>query len=349
LRISNFNGKQTEEEMVQSFFSHYFDGRRTWRSIVGESPALIDALDEACLGDYDGEIILIVGATGVGKGLLAREIHAGSRRKSKKFLSVNCGAIPEPLIESALFGHTMGAFTDAKMNKKGLFVAAEGGTLFLDELSELPPEMQVKLLNVLDDREVLPVGSTNPVKIDCRIVAAVMEDIDNRVADGRFRLDLYHRLSVIRTDLPRLRERREDIPLLVAYFLGGSGVVFSERVMNIFMNYAWPGNVRELENAVRRGRIWARHHRVSVIPQKCFKYGPLSKIAEDGVGVGDYAEIVKLLADQFCVPGADLNIKDLTLALYREMDGRCRRDSKKAGDIIGVTAKTIRNSRPTEE
>ncbi|MBL8185782.1 MAG: sigma-54-dependent Fis family transcriptional regulator [Blastocatellia bacterium] len=206
--------------------------------------------------------VLIQGESGTGKELVARALHFNSRRAGHPFLAVNCGAIPEDLLESELFGHSKGAFTGAVNDKAGLFRAASGGTVFLDEIAELPLALQSKLLRAIQEREVTPVGTSTTVKFDARIVAATNRDLEKEVSDGRFREDLFYRLNVVEIDLPSLRERTEDIPLLARYFSGRTarGQNLPEKpitipAMEALTAYAWPGNIRELENAVERAFI----------------------------------------------------------------------------------------------
>jgi two-component system NtrC family response regulator len=199
--------------------------------------------------------VLITGESGTGKELVARSIHANSSRRDAPFVAINCAAIPRDLLESELFGHVKGAFTGAVRDKTGKFQLAEGGTLFLDEVGDLPVELQPKLLRALQEKEVEPVGGTTVQKLDVRIVSATNLDIDKAIADGGFREDLYYRLSVIPIHLPPLRERRNDIPLLIRYFCGkhgGEKISFAKEALETLVRYSWPGNVRELENTVER-------------------------------------------------------------------------------------------------
>ena len=206
--------------------------------------------------------VLIQGESGTGKELIARALHRHSRRKNAPFVAVNCGAIPHALLESELFGHVRGAFTDASSDKAGLFEQANGGTLFLDEIGEMPLLLQVKLLRVLQDEEIRPVGAAVVKKIDVRVVSATARELEKEVAEHRFREDLYFRLNVLGINLPPLRERSEDIPLLADHFLvkygerfGKGGVRLSQDALRTLVGHQWPGNVRELENCIERGLL----------------------------------------------------------------------------------------------
>jgi len=228
-------------------------------NIIGQSSkmiALYDLLEKVAPTKTN---ILITGESGTGKELVAKAIHYNSPRKDKPFVTLNCGAIPEPLIESELFGHMKGAFTDAIATKKGLFELADEGTIFLDEISELPLLMQVKLLRVLQDREFKRVGGTEDIRVDVRIMSATNKDLEEGVREKRFREDLFYRLNVIQIKIPPLREKREDIPLLTTQFLKKyseelnkniSGI--SPEALRILLNYDYPGNVRELQNIIER-------------------------------------------------------------------------------------------------
>jgi two-component system response regulator AtoC len=206
--------------------------------------------------------VLVLGESGTGKELIAKALHYNSVRKNAPFVAVNCGAIPENLLESELFGHMKGAFTDAASDKAGLFEQADGGTLFLDEIGEMPLALQVKLLRALQEEEIRRVGGSSPLKVDVRVISATSRDLEQDVLKGRFREDLYFRLNVFALTLPPLRERPEDIPLLVEHFtdrygeqFGKSGVRCSQQAMKLLLDYQWPGNVRELENVIERGLI----------------------------------------------------------------------------------------------
>jgi DNA-binding NtrC family response regulator len=207
--------------------------------------------------------ILLTGESGTGKEVIARYLHALSSRADGSFFSINCGALPENLLESELFGHVKGSFTGAVKDKEGLLVAARGGTFFLDEIGEMSPAIQVKLLRALQEREVIPVGSTEAVLVDVRIIAATNKDLEEEIRRGTFRSDLYYRLNVIALHLPPLRDRKEDIPLLSSFFLarevekhdGLEDASLLEESLQALMIYDWPGNVRELENALERAVV----------------------------------------------------------------------------------------------
>jgi DNA-binding NtrC family response regulator len=235
------------------------DRRYSFSEIIGTSTALqaVFRLVEKVAATNTN--ILIEGESGTGKELIARAIHHNSPRQERPFVAVNCGALPESLLESELFGHTKGAFTGAVANKPGLFRAGEGGTVFLDEVAEITPAMQVRLLRALQEHEVTPLGSSAPVSFDARIICATNRDLEREVAEGRFREDLFYRLNVIEIHLPPLRERREDIPLLVRSFIkrtareqDASEKNITPEAMSALINYNWPGNVRELQNAIER-------------------------------------------------------------------------------------------------
>lgn len=215
--------------------------------------------------------VLITGESGTGKELVARALHYNSDRSQSPFIAINCGAIPENLLESELFGHAKGAFTDAIRTKKGLFEEADGGTLFLDEIGELPGQLQVKLLRVLQDGEIRRIGESKPIQIDVRIVAATVRDLSKEVNEGRFREDLFYRLHVLPIHIPPLRERKEDIPLLIQHFIGKYNQAMNKYVadidhkaMDTLMNYKWYGNVRELENTIERAIVLSEKNNIEL-------------------------------------------------------------------------------------
>jgi two-component system, NtrC family, response regulator PilR len=233
--------------------------RNSLDHIVGSSPAMEKLKHTIRIVASTQSTVLIYGESGTGKELVARAVHACSPRAGDPFVSINCGAFPETLLESELFGYVKGAFTGANQNKRGLLEVADQGTIFLDEISEMSLAMQVKLLRVLQERVVRPVGGTNEISIDVRVIAATNRDLDKLVAEGTFREDLYYRLSVIPVSVPPLRERRDDIPLLVNHFLkkyaaaaGRSILRVNRASLETLCGYEWPGNVRQLENAIER-------------------------------------------------------------------------------------------------
>jgi two-component system response regulator AtoC len=251
--------------------------RRDVQRVVGERPiiaaseAMIEVLELLERAAEFKATVLLTGESGTGKEVLARAIHLQSARRDAGFVAVNCGAIPETLLETELFGHARGAFTGADRARRGLVAEADGGSLFLDEIGELPLSLQVKLLRVLQEEEVRPVGESKPLNVDVRIIAATSRDLEHEVREGRFREDLFYRLNVIRVQVPPLRERREDISVLVDHFLdhfrrtlGKPVRRISDETLDRLLAYAWPGNVRELENVIERAVILAEGERITL-------------------------------------------------------------------------------------
>jgi DNA-binding NtrC family response regulator len=232
---------------------------------IGKSKRFIDVLKLAEQIAPTDSTVLIQGESGTGKEVVARYLHNLSIRADGPFLSINCGALPENLLESELFGHVKGSFTGAVRDKQGLFAAARGGTFFLDEVGEMPPSLQIKLLRVLQEREVIPVGATEAIPVDVRIIAATNRDLEEEVRRGNFRSDLFYRLNVIALYLPQLRERRDDLLLLIEWFLqrvsnerDGEPKALSADALDAMLVYDWPGNVRELENALEHAVVLTR-------------------------------------------------------------------------------------------
>lgn len=254
--------KQLDQYRHESSFS----------GMIGKSEAMKRVFYLAGKAAESDVSVLLTGESGTGKELVAKAIHSISKRSAKEIVSVNCGALPENLIESELFGHVKGAFTGASNDKKGLFAEAEGGTIFLDEIGELPINLQVKLLRVLQESEIRPLGSVKSKKIDVRVIAATSKNLQSEVSKGAFREDLYYRLNVLNINIPPLRERSEDIPHLCIYFINKS----SERLNKpdchgitpdataLLSSYNWPGNVRELENIIERTVLLAEGERLSI-------------------------------------------------------------------------------------
>jgi len=249
--------KDIEKENVE-LKSKLFE-KEKFENIIGKSSGMVKIFELIDSIAYTDSTVLISGESGTGKELIARAIHRKSRRLNDKFVSINCGALPENLLESELFGHVKGAFTDAHRDKVGLFEVADQGTIFLDEISEMSQNMQVKLLRVLQEREIRRVGDNEEISVDVRIISATNKDLAACIKNDEFRLDLYYRLNVISINVPPLRERRDDILLLMNYYLkeyskrfDKSIKGFQKDIVDMFVNYPWPGNVRELENFVER-------------------------------------------------------------------------------------------------
>jgi two-component system response regulator HydG len=254
---------------------------RCFDEVVGASPAMkrvYDVLER--IADSDATV-LVTGETGTGKEIVARALHARGHRKAAPFVAINCGAIPEPLLESELFGHVKGAFTDAHSTRPGLFVQANGGTVFLDEIGEMPREMQVKLLRALQERRTRPVGGDAEVELDVRVIAATNRDLEAAVRGGSFREDLYYRLNVINIALPPLRARGNDVLLLAQKFLEQLAARAGKKVTGIstgaaekLLAYAWPGNVRELQNCMERAVALTRFEQITPddLPEKVRDY-----------------------------------------------------------------------------
>ncbi|MBI4549525.1 MAG: sigma-54-dependent Fis family transcriptional regulator [Candidatus Omnitrophica bacterium] len=238
-------------------------GKYDWSNIVAESvfmKRVLDLVRQICLSE--ASTVLLEGASGTGKDLLARVIHYGGRRAARPFIAVNCAALPATLLESELFGYEKGAFTDARQSKKGLVEEAQGGTLFLDEIGDMPKELQAKLLHLIDQKKFRKIGGVKELEADVRILAATNKDVKVEVREGRFREDLYYRLNVVPIYLHPLRERKEDIPALAGYFLAHFNREFKKSISGIapdalemLLNYKWPGNVRELKNIIERAMI----------------------------------------------------------------------------------------------
>jgi PAS domain S-box-containing protein len=253
------------------------EGRYSFADIIGRSPAMQALFDLLPVVADSDSTVLINGESGTGKELVARAIHNLSPRRKKKFVAINCGALPDTLLESELFGHKAGAFTDARKDKPGRFAAADGGTILLDEIGDVSPAMQVRLLRVLQERVYEPLGSVTPVSVDVRVITATHQDLRKLVQEKRFREDLYYRINVFRLDLPALRDRREDIPLLVEHFVSRFNTIqnkdvagVSDEVMNVLMRCEFPGNARELENAIEHAFVLCKSGLVELrhLPQE---------------------------------------------------------------------------------
>jgi transcriptional regulator with PAS, ATPase and Fis domain len=245
--------EQLQKKLAESY---------TFEDIIGRSAAMKKLFTLLPQVARSRSTVLIQGASGTGKELVAKALHNLSPRREKPFIAVNCAALPDTLLESELFGHKAGAFTDAKKEKPGRFSLAHEGTIFLDEIGDISPALQVRLLRVLQDQVIHPLGSVKPVQVDVRVIAATNKDLKSLVDSGEFRSDLYYRIRIIQLDLPLLRERREDIPLLVKHLVGKFNKIFSQNILGVsdevmtrLMDYDFPGNVRELENILEHAFI----------------------------------------------------------------------------------------------
>lgn len=300
--------------------------QRADAEIIGQSEAIRAVFDLVEKVSSTSANVLIEGESGTGKELVARAIHFQSDRADKPFLAINCGALPESLLESELFGHVKGSFTGAVADKIGYFRSAAGGTLFLDEVGDMPPALQVKLLRALQEREVTPIGSSVPVRFDARIIAATNKRLETEMAEGRFREDLYYRLNVVEIDVPPLRERREDIPVLVEHFISSSarrqGIVEKEvspAAKELFNNYDWPGNVRELEHVIERALI----------------------LSGDQIDVNDLP--VKLTGNTFSAAGDDKfkSLDQVEREYILEVLESVSQDKAVAAKILGIDLSTL--------
>jgi len=312
--------------------------RYHFENIIGQSPKMLDLYDLLEKVAHTKTNILITGESGTGKELVAKAIHYNSPRKEKPFVTLNCGAIPESLIESELFGHMKGAFTDAIATKKGLFELADEGTIFLDEISELPLLMQVKLLRVLQDKEFKRVGGTEDIQVDVRIISATNKDLEEEVKKKLFREDLFYRLNVIQIKLPPLRERKEDIPFLAIHFLKRYSEELNKNISNIspealhiLLNYEYPGNVRELQNIIERAV--ALENTQELTAQNLSSY--LEEQLPPKKGLFDL-EIPK--------EGIDLEkmVEDLERALLLKALDRTKGIKKKAAELLNINFRSIR-------
>ena len=305
-------------------------GLYRFENIVGVSDAMMNVFRMIEKIADTESTVLIYGESGTGKELVARAIHYNSSRAPKPFVAVSCGALPESLLESELFGHVKGAFTGAIASKDGLFKAADGGTIFLDEVGATSPAIQASLLRVLQEREVKPVGAVKNIKVTCRVIAASNEKLEDKVKEGTFREDLFYRLSVIPIDIPPLRERREDIPVLAEHFLRRSlerlgndrRLRFSREALEKLVGYDWPGNVRELENAIERVVTMSDGGLITVedLPEKILEQQSVKNLKEF-VRQKERAYIERILRETEGDKKEAAKILGIDLAtLYRKID-----------------------------
>ena len=303
--------------------------RYRFESIVGSSEKIRDVLDMAGRVAASDASVFITGESGTGKELLAKGIHYNSPRADGPFVAVNCAAIPEHLIESELFGHVRGAFTGAVKDKEGKFELASSGTLFLDEIGDLRVDLQAKILRVLQERQVDRVGGKHPVSVDVRIIAATNKDIERAVKEGVFREDLYYRLSVITLHMPPLRERRDDIPMLVQHFLKKFNRDLDVRIdpeaLTMLTAYGWPGNVRELENSIERASVLRRGE--AITPEEL-----PDKLRKEKASVGN---IILNLPDE------GISLEDLEKNLITKALEKHKGNQTRAAEYLGITRPTL--------
>ncbi|WP_457575069.1 sigma-54-dependent transcriptional regulator [Desulfolithobacter sp.] len=296
--------------------------------LVGRSPAMLRLFHFIERIANSAGTVLLEGETGTGKEVIARAIHRASVRSKAPFVAVNCAAIPEGLLESELFGHVRGAFTDATTDKRGLFVEASGGTILLDEIGEMPLAVQAKILRVLQERQVRPVGSNQSIPMDARVIAATNRNLREEAGQGRFREDLYYRLNIFKIEVPPLRERREDIPLLINAFLNrheqaGIQAVVSREAMRFFLDYPWPGNIRELENVIERCVFLAENGVITLqdLPPEMLE---------------SFQTPVHFFDKEPIQPLAELEERYI-----RHVLDRCGGNKQKAATLLGINRKTI--------
>ncbi|MGR9046384.1 MAG: sigma-54 interaction domain-containing protein [Gammaproteobacteria bacterium] len=306
-----------------------------FKSIIGQSPAIDSLLRSARMVASTDVTVLIKGETGTGKEVLATAIQKESRRANKPFITLNCAALPESLVESELFGHKKGAFTGASHNKQGIFQSADGGTLFLDEINSLPLTIQAKLLRFLETGECMAVGETKPYCVDVRIIAATNQDLNKQIDEGEFRRDLYFRLNVVPLDLPPLTQRLEDIDNLIEHFLSHfSGThsltppKFSKRALKVLKSYQWPGNIRELRNLCERLSILLAGKTIEPenLPHEftaCNNKAPLTPTSD------------------FTLPAVGIQLDSLEADLIHQALTRTNGNRSKSARLLGISRDTL--------
>jgi two-component system response regulator HydG len=320
-----------ELEKENLYLKERLGDRFDFANIIGRSPAMTELFETLALVAPSEATVLIVGESGTGKEIVANAIHQNSPRSERPFIKVNCAALPETLLESELFGHERGAFTGASAKKQGRFHLAHTGSIFLDEIGEMAPATQAKILRVLQEREFEPLGSTRTVKVDTRVIVATNKDLEEEIQKGHFREDLYYRLNVVRVEVPPLRRRREDIPLLADFFLKQYAEKnrrlikgFTPRAMDLLMRHAWPGNVRELENVVERAVIMTRG---------------------DMISPDDLPDTIRELDKEAEKVGVDLTPGKSLKEVEREMILRTLEETggnrTHAADILGISRRTL--------
>src|SRR5210317_852691 len=296
--------KHQEQDREMLFLREEHKERTRFESMIGQAKPMQDIFDLICDVAPMDSTVLITGETGTGKGLAAKAIHTNSPRCNGPFVTVNCGAIPEHLMETELFGHQKGAFTDAKETKKGRLELAHGGTIFLDEVGEISMRMQIDLLRVLEDGVFYRVGGTQPLEVDFRVIAATNRDLEKAIKDGRFREDRFYRLNVVSMKMPSLSQRKEDIPLLAEHFLqrfiqetNKSIDKIDREAMDELMLYDWPGNVRELENAIERAVVVGKDRQIMPEDLPILCHEPLQAPRNNSLKEIEKAHIRQILTD----------------------------------------------------
>jgi two-component system response regulator HydG len=327
-RATEHSGLKKENEYLKERLGEKFDRQ----SIIGQSPAMVKLLDTVSQAAATEAIVLITGESGTGKEMIANALHYNSQRGSAPFIKINCAALTETLLESELFGHEKGAFTGADRKREGKFRQADGGSIFLDEVSEMSPAMQVKLLRVLQEREITRVGGSEVLTINVRVIAASNKDLKKEMGKGRFREDLFYRLNVVALHVPPLHARRDDIPLLAQHFLNlfagknnKSIKGFTPQAMEKLLKYPWPGNVRELMNAVERAVVLSRAEYLSA--------DDLALLMAD-TAVGETSEQISLPEN---VPLEEMEKRTILETLHT-VNG----NKSEAARRLGITRKTLR-------
>lgn len=314
-------------------------------NIVAESAAMRNLCEMIRRVAPTDATVLICGESGTGKEIVAKAIHTHSRRKDKTFLAVNCAALPEPLLESEMFGHSKGAFTGASANKEGLFEAATGGTIFLDEIGSMPLSIQSKLLRVLQEKEVRRVGSNETIAVDCRVLAATNIKLETLLAEGKFREDLYYRISVIPIEIKPLRERTEDILPLIHHFLrmetpeGRDIPALAPEVRELLEQYPWPGNVRELENAIKHALTFAHDNRITldVLPPKIINHATLT---------GKSPTPAAPASDAFIGKSLKAFLREKEKEFLSQVLNKAQGDKEKAAQMLKISLATLYRKLP---
>lgn len=311
------------------FLRERTDTETELHGMVGASAKIQDVLRMISRLKDTRTPVLITGESGTGKELVARAIHFRGSFANRPFVAVDCGSLVPTLIESELFGYEKGAFTGALKSKQGLFQSANGGTIFLDEIGELPPEMQAKLLRVLQEKEVRPVGSNQQIKVDVRIIAATNRDLEAEYRNGTFRKDLYFRLNVVTVQLPALRERRTDIPMLVHWFLDryvpGKSVQLTGSAMKCLLQYDWPGNVRELENCIERA--------IALGDRRVIDVGDLPPVLASALAAGESGALPSVFTTT--------DLEDIEKATIQRVFEQVNGDKAMAGKMLGISRATL--------